>query len=98
MFLVILLGYMPRIRTIRKKGIDIFKALETYQIALPKMWHQSLFLAAVSERDSFYAFSPILCICLFKNLSYFERHKKILLLYFVFLLPVVLTSFSGIYY
>lgn len=42
MFLVILFGYMPRIKIISKKGINIFKALETYQIVLSKRWHLAL--------------------------------------------------------
>ena len=77
MFLVILFGYMPRIKIIRKKGLNIFKALETYQIVLSKRWHLAL-LATVSERFFLYAFYQYENICLFKNLSYFETHKKIL--------------------
>lgn len=84
MFLDILLEYMPRSRIIRKKEINIFKALETYQTVLPKRWHQSLFLAAVKERDSFNVSLTVLSLCFFKNLGYFECQKHLIALFCIF--------------
>lgn len=44
MFLVILLGFMPRSRIISKREIKNFKALETYKTVLAKLWYQPIFL------------------------------------------------------